>query len=397
MARNGPAIPRYRATHAPAVLQQGFRPFFLGAGLWAIVAMALWLAELRGVAVLPAGLPGAAWHAHALLFGYLPAALAGFLLTAVPNWTGRMPLQGAPLLALVTLWLAGRAAVLLLDGPALPVAAAIDVAFPLVLTAVIGREIGAGRNWRNLLVLAGVAGLAAAQVLFWLAALGGGSVAPAERLGIAVFALLIALIGGRITPSFTRNWLKKHGAARFPVAANNADRGILLGSVLSLASWVVLPQHTVTAALCALAAVAHLWRLSRWRGLATRGEPLLLVLHLGYLWLPVGLALVAAAAVWPGLSPDLVWHALTAGAMGTMTLAVMTRATRGHTGRPLSADRWTTALFAAVTGSALLRLLAPLWPGLALELYALSGALWIAAFVLFILVYAPMLLGPKRT
>lgn len=397
MARNGPAIPRYRPTHAPALLHQGFRPFFLGAGVWAVAAMALWLVHLGGRPVLPAALPPAAWHAHALLFGYLPAALAGFLLTAVPNWTGRMPLQGAPLAALAALWLAGRFAVLGLDGLGLPAAAAIATAFPLALAGVIGREIVAGRNWRNLTVLAGVIGLVCAQVLFWFGVAGTVTVGPGERLGIAVFALLMALIGGRIVPSFTRNWLKKRNAGRFPAAAGTLDRLVLLGSLLALAAWVCAPAHGATAVLCGLAGAAHLWRMSRWRGAATWREPLLFALHLGYVWLPVGFVLIAAVAWYPGVPASAAWHALTAGAMGTMTLAVMTRATRGHTGRPLSADAWTTALFGAVTGSAALRLAAPLWPVQAASLYGLAGVLWMVAFGVFTLVYGPMLLRPRPT
>lgn len=395
MARNGPAIPRYRATSAPAILHQGFRPFFLGAGLWAVLAMALWIGQLRGTPLLPQSLGAGAWHAHAMLFGYLSAALAGFLTTAVPNWTGRMPIQGAPLAGLAALWLAGRIAVLAMDSIGLPAAAVIDLAFLVVLAAAIGREIAAGRNWRNLPVLGGIGVLAGADALFWLGAAGQVPVGLGERLAIGVFTVLIALIGGRIVPSFTRNWLKKQGAGRFPIGANEWDRAIVIGTGLALAAWVAAPAHPLTAGLCALAAAAQLWRLNRWRGLATWREPLLLVLHLGYGWVPVGLALIAAVPVSAGVTQSLALHALTAGAMGTMTLAVMTRASRGHTGRPLTADAATTAAFAALTIAVVVRLAAPLFPLQYTTLLGVSGAAWIAAFAIFCLAYARMLVTAK--
>jgi len=395
MARNGSAIPRYKATMAPALLQQGFRPFFLGAGLWAAAAMVLWIWHLSGTPVLPSGLSPFAWHANALVFGYGSAALAGFLLTAIPNWTGRMPLQGAPLGALAALWLAGRVGVLAFDGLGLALAAALDLAFLLALLGVVAREVAAGRNWRNLPVLLAVGVFALAQVLHWLGAAGQVPPGLGARLGIAVLVLLIGLVGGRIVPSFTRNWLKKHGATAFPAPAGRADKAVLLLGVPALAAWVAAPASGAAAALCALAALAHLWRLSRWRGLATWREPLLLVLHLGYLWLPLGLALVALTPLVPAITESTALHAFTAGAIATMTLAVMTRATRGHTGRPLTADRGTVLVFVAVTLAALARLAAPLWPALYLPLLQVSGGLWIAAFGLFLVVYAPLLLRPR--
>ena len=395
MARNGPAIPRYRATGAPAILHQGFRPFFLGAGLWAVLAMALWIGQLRGMPLLPQAIGQGAWHAHAMLFGYLGAALAGFLTTAVPNWTGRMPIQGLPLAGLAGLWLAGRIGVLAMDRIGLPAAAVLDVAFIVVLGAAIGREIVAGRNWRNLPVLAGIAVFAVAHVLFWLGAAGQLPTGYGERLAVGVFTVLIGLIGGRIVPSFTRNWLKKQGAQRFPTAATERDRAVLIGTGVALGAWLVAPDHAVTAVLCAAAALAQVWRLSRWRGLATWREPLLLVLHLGYLWVPVGLALIAAAPVSAGVTPTLALHALTTGAMGTMTLAVMMRASRGHTGRPLAADTATTAAIAALQVAVLARLLAPIFPLQYVTLLGISGAGWIGAFALFCLAYGRMLVTPK--
>ena len=395
MARNSAAIPRYRATRAPALLHQGFRPFFLGAGLWAALAMVLWIAQLHGTPILPKALSPAVWHANAMLFGYLGAAVAGFLLTAVPNWTGRMPLQGAPLAALAGLWLAGRVAVLAVDEIGFAAAAAIDVAFLVLLGLVLGREILAGRNWRNAPVLGGIGVLALAHLLFWLGAAGILPSGWGERLAIATFTLLIVLIGGRIVPSFTRNWLAKRISKPNVTAANEWDRALVIGTGFALAAWIVAPSHPITAVLCGLAAIGNLWRITRWRGLATWREPLLLVLHLGYLWVPVGLALIAATPWVSAMTGTMALHALTAGAMGTMPLAVMTRASRGHTGRLLQADTATSAVFLAVLAAAVLRLAAPLWPAQYVTLLGLSAALWILAFGLFCLAYGPMLMRAR--
>lgn len=372
------------------LLRQGFRPFFLAAGLWALAAMALWIAFLFGAFDLGGAFDPVAWHAHELIFGYGAAALAGFLLTAIPNWTGRLPVRGGALAALALLWLAGRVAVLA-SGVAPALAALIDLAFPAALATVAGREIAAGRNWRNLPVVLAVATFGVANALTHAEALGlTGTGALGRRFGAAVLLTLIALIGGRIIPSFTANWLKKRGAARLPAGPDRIDRIAMAATVLALAAWAATPGSAVTAALAALGAVAVAVRLSRWRGLATLAEPLLWALHLGYAWLAAGLALVAASP-WLDLPSNAGWHAFFAGAIGTMTLAVMTRATLGHTGRALAADRLTAAAYLLVTSAAALRLASALASGDPLPWLGAAGAAWTAAFALFVFRYAPML------
>ena len=389
------AIPRYAPTSAPLLLTQGFRPFFLAAGLWAALALAMWLGMLTGALELPSLFAPVDWHVHEMLFGFVAAVVAGFLLTAIPNWTGRMPLQGAPLLGLVLLWLVGRIAVATsawLGGPA---AAAADLAFLAALLAVVLREIAAGRNWRNLPMAAAVLALLAgnalshAEALGWLADDGHG-----RRLGLAVIVMLISLVGGRIIPSFTRNWLAKRGPGPLPASFGLPD-GLALGATgLALALWVALPESRLTAAALLVAALAQAARLARWRGHRTTAEPLVWVLHLAYAWLPAGLALLAAAAAGEA-APSLALHALTAGAIGTITLAVMTRATLGHTGRALRADRATTAIYVAVTLAALSRLAAASPTELSLALLTVSAACWILAFGGFAIVYGRYLLGPR--
>ena len=387
------------ATAAPAagaaLLDRGFRPFFLAAGLWAALAILLWGAALGHGLRLPTAFAPATWHAHAMLFGFLGAALAGFLTTAVPNWTGRPVLRGAPLAALALLWLAGRAACLV-SGVIGPVAAAVvDVGFFLVLDGLVLREVVAARNWRNLFVVAGICGVAAANLLVHLGPIAALDTGYGTRLGVGVFALLIVLIGGRIVPAFTGNWLKQAGESRLPAMWGRFDSAVALVTLATVAAWVAIPQAALTGVLALAAGVLNAARLARWRGLLARREPLILVLHLGYAWLAAGLLLLGVQTLQPGLVGTSALHALTAGAMGTMVLAVMTRASRGHTGRPLTADVPTLLLFAALTLAVACRLAAPLVPALYLSLMGAAALAWALAFAGFAFVYAPMLLGPR--
>ena len=394
-------IPRYRTWSGPALLSAGFRPFFLMAGLWAAVALPLWLAALTGHLVLPSAFDAVAWHAHEMLFGFVMAAIAGFLLTAVPNWTGRMPLQGWSLGALAALFVAGRVAATLSEVIGTEIAAAIDLAFPAALLAALAREIVAGRNWRNLPMLAALGVLGVANALMHVEAIGWASTGAAGlRLGIAVVLLQIGLVGGRIIPSFTRNWLVKRGETRLPAPAGRLDAAVLAVTAAALMAWVVAPGWAGVPLLMGLAALANAVRLARWRGYLTGAEPLVWVLHLGFAWIPVGLALMALASVF-GLAETTALHALTGGAMTTMIVAVTTRATRGHTGRALAAGRATTALYALVTLAAAARVAAgsemAIEADAMMALLGVAGVAWVAAFLLFLGIYGPMLLMPRPT
>ncbi|HLI12668.1 MAG TPA: NnrS family protein [Alphaproteobacteria bacterium] len=391
------AIPRYRASAAPALFSAGFRPFFLLSAIWAAVAIPLWLAFFSGGAAVPTALAPAMWHVHEMVFGFAAATVAGFLLTAIPNWTGRMPLQGGPLVVLVLLWLAGRLAMLFSATIGAPAAAALDLAFPAAFLAVVAREILAGRNWRNLPMVAALAFLLAGNLLVHLDPLGiAATAALGNRLGIATLLMLISFVGGRIVPSFTRNWLAKAQPETAPPAPfDRLDRAVLALTALALAAWVAIPDEPAAPWLELAAAVALGLRLARWRGGATWREPLLSVLHLGYGWLALGFLLLALDGFAPIVPQTAALHALTVGAIGTMTLAVMTRASLGHTGRPLTAGRGTVAIYALVTLAALLRLAAPLGGGGYLLLLALAGTAWSGAFGLFALLYGPPLARPR--
>jgi len=371
----------------------GFRPFFFLAATWSAIAVPIWLCTYAGSLQPPSAFPAVVWHVHEMVFGFGFAAVAGFLLTAIPNWTGRLPLRGAPLAALAALWLAGRLAVLVsaFIGPL--AAALIDLAFPVALALVVAREIIAGRNWRNAPMVAALMLLGTGSLLVHLHALDLAYTALlGNRLGVAMLLMLIALVGGRIVPSFTRNWLAKNRrGAPLPAQGGPVDVIALIATLIALVAWVAAPRAMVSSWLALVAGAALALRLSRWRGLSTVREPLLFILHMGYAWLALGMILLGLEAV--PLPSAL--HALTAGAIGTMTLAVMTRATLGHSGRELRADTATVAIYALVTLAAVLRVIAPRAVEHTSTLTFAAGAAWSAAFLLFSLFYGRYLLGAR--
>src|SRR6185312_278405 len=356
------AIPRYRSHAGPVILSAGFRPFFLAAALWAALAIPLWLIVYAGSGVVPSAMPALIWHVHEMVFGYAAATVAGFLLTAIPNWTGRMPLQGGPLALLVALWLIGRLGVFFSATIGAPLAALVDLAFPAAFLAVVAREILAGKNWRNLPMLLALSLLLIGNLLVHLEVLDiADTAALGNRIGLVTLFLLISLVGGRIIPSFTRNWLTKTRPDVPPPAPEGPfDFAVLAVTALALALWAALPDATVTAYAALIAAIAAAARLWRWRGYATLREPLLFILHVGYFWIVLGLLLLGLNGIFGFLPPSAALHALTAGGVGTMTLAVMTRASLGHTGRPLTAGPGTNTIYLLITLAAVSRVLAPL-------------------------------------
>lgn len=389
-------IPRGLAEGGPAILSYGFRPFFLAAGIFAVAAMVLWLGALILGWPVGGSLYGPLhWHAHELLFGYASAALAGFMLTAIPNWTGRLPVSGRPLALLVALWLAGRIAMAVPDltGP-LP-AAIIDGAFFPALALIAGREIVAGRNWKNLKILAALLLLSAINTAGHTLIQWGEDPAPLFRAAIGAYIVLIGVVGGRVVPSFTRNWLARQGSKDLPRPFTNLDIAALAATAVALLVWVALPLHPVTAIAGIAAAALQMARLAGWRGHLTLGEPLVGILHAAYAFIPIGLLAIGLSALgW--ISTVATIHLLTVGAIGTMTLAIMTRATLGHTGRPLRASALTRGSYAALLATAFARLLAEVLPAETTALLTVAAAAWIAAFAIFIIEYGPMLLSPTR-
>ncbi len=393
-----------RAWRGPALLTYGFRPFFLAGGLWAALAMLIWIMALAGALTLPSAFDPVSWHAHEMLFGYLGAVVAGFLLTAVPNWTGRLPVVGWPLAGLVALWLAGRLAVAFSSYLPAAVVALIDLSGLAALALYLAREIIAGRNWRNLVVLTMLGALLLANGIFhWQAARGDYAAHGAGlRLGLGAAIMLITVIGGRIVPSFTRNWLVKTGQRARPAAMGRADKLAIAGMVLALGFWVAAPDVWPTGVMLVLAGLLQGVRLSRWGGAHTLGEPLVWILHAGYGFVPLGALALGLSVLFPGwLSGIAAQHLWMAGAIGVMTLAVMSRAILGHTGQKLSAGKGTLAVYLAALLSVALRFVAGAFPGLPAAVLELSGLLWFSAFAGFAAIYAPALMrhrpAPGRT
>lgn len=393
------AAPKRRVS---AFLSIGLRPFFLAAGIWAAAALALWICMLNGALYLPSRFDPMAWHIHEMLFGFVMATVAGFLLTAIPNWTGRRPVDGWRLAGLLGLWGLGRAACLVSADLPAGAALAADLSFPLVLLAVVAWEIVAARNWRNLMILVPVGLFGAANLLMHLEAM-SVDVPPGLgwRLGLMAALVLISVIAGRIVPAFTRNWLVRRngpdaGPRSGPAAPAWVDRAALGVLHTGLLGWAIWPDLAPLGYLLIAGGVLNLWRLARWRGAATLAEPLLLILHVGYAWLGAGVILLGLSLLLPSVPLSAAIHALTAGAIATMTLAVMTRATRGHTGRALTAGPETVAIYGLVTLAALTRVAAA-WAGSGLMTWLIvSAACWIGAFALFCIVYGQMLLTPAR-
>jgi len=387
------ALQRRREYSGRALFSYGFRPFFLAAGLWAMISLPLWLHQFYGDIVLPTHFAPLDWHVHEMLFGYVAAAVAGFLLTAIPNWTGRLPVSGWPLAGLTALWLIGRVAIFFSGKIGNALAAAIDISFLLVLAAVAAREIIAGRNWRNLRVLGVVGALALANIVFHVEVLVRGTTNYGSRIALAAVILLISLIGGRIVPSFTNNWLARNNPGRLPVPFSRYDMFAIIAGFIALLAWIVAPGDLICGGLLLLAGLIHTGRLARWAGDRTLANRLVLVLHVAYAFVPLGFLLVGLSIFTPAIPLTGGIHAWTAGAIGLMTVAVMTRATLGHVGRPLHASIATQLIYALIFVSAILRIIAAFTASF--NLIEGAAICWLLGFALFLLAYGPLLILRK--
>ncbi|WP_068032356.1 NnrS family protein [Rhodoplanes sp. Z2-YC6860] len=387
-----PPIPRLEPYRGPALFSYGFRPFFLFGAIYAGLAVVIWLPVFCGELALPTAFSPRDWHVHEMLYGYVSAVVTGFLLTAIPNWTGRLPLQGAPLMVLLIAWAAGRVAVTLSGTIGWLPAAVIDGGFLLLVGAAAAREIMASGNWGNLKVVALIGLLAAGNVAFHLEAHFEGAADYSVRIGMAAVIMLITLIGGRIVPSLTRNWLARENPGRLPAPFGRFDAVVIAASALALLLWIVLPQMHATGAALLIAGLLQLARLARWAGDRTTRERLVLILHVGYAFVPFGFLLVGLATfdVVPAAAGV---HAFAGGAIGTMTLAVMTRASLGHTGRTLTAARATQAIYLAILLAAFARIGAALAPAWLIPLLAVSAIFWVAAFFGFGAAYGKLLVA----
>jgi uncharacterized protein involved in response to NO len=374
----------------PAFFSYGFRPLFLGAAMFAAVAVPVWVLLLSGVGDLGFLSAARQWHVHEMVFGFLPAVITGFLLTAIPNWTDRTPIRGNELMLLFALWLAGR---LVIAIPFLTplLTACVDAAFFVTVAGLVWREIAAGTSWSHAPIGGLISLYAAANILFHVLALSGAATDLPERMALALIMVLLALIGGRVTPNFTRDFLARQGMTEQPMPFSRFDGLSVVLVGIAAVAWIVQPQAMVTGWLLLTAGSVNLGRLSRWYGWVTWREPLVLILHLGYGWLALSLIALGGAILELGLPTTDAVHALTTGAVGVMTLAVMTRASLGHTGRLKHAGPLTVCIYFLVNLGAMLRVFGPSLDSSTFIL-GLAAMSWSGAYLLFTLVYGPFLL-----
>lgn len=380
------------------LLAYPFRIFFLCTALFGALAIAVWLAVLTGWLSLNTGTSPLLWHAHEMLYGFAPAAIAGFLLTALSNWTGLPPPRGNALLALALLWLAGRLA--MAASGLLPawLVATIDLSFLVVLAAYALLVLRQARNTRNLPLVGVLAVLASGNLLMHLSLMG-----MSPRLGelgtlvaLDTLALLMGIIAGRIAPAFTRNWLAQHGRASEQVRVRpRLDHAALAATVLMLPADLIAPASVAAGLVALLAGALHLARLIGWRGWCAWRNPLLWILHVGYAWLALALLIKGLTPFLSSLPTSAWYHALGIGAMGTLIVGVMTRVTVGHTGRPLNLLRGAQLIYWLVTAAAILRLASAVGAGTGQGILHAAAAAWVAALLLFTVLYGPLLNRPR--
>ncbi len=363
----------------------GFRPFYLGASAFAALSVGLWTLQFSGV-IQGSYLAGPVWHAHEMLFGFALAVIVGFLFTAGRNWTNRPTPTGGALIALVALWLAARVLVLTPFGW---LAAAANVAFPIAAAIALAKPFIAARSRRNYFFIALLLALGAASGFVHATQL-GLIAAPAWaglQIGLDVVLFIVAVMAGRVVPMFTNNAIHGAGATRNPRLEK-----VALGSLLVLlAADLIGLKGIALATLAAIAALAHGARWWLWHPWTTLRTPLVWVLHLAYAWVPIHLALRVLAEF--GLvAPSMATHALTVGAIGGSIIGMITRTARGHTARPLRADRIDVVCYLLVLLAALSRVALPLaLPGLTLLAIQASALCWCAGFGLYAVRYWPVL------
>lgn len=389
----------------PIFFEYGFRPFFLGAGVHAVIATLIWIAWVERhtfpvpIPFLTFAGPVPLWHAHEMVYGFGLAVVAGFFLTAVPNWTGRRPVSGTPLAVLFGLWVATRLASLFSVAVPPLHAAVAEIAFIGMLSALVAQALLSGWSKRNFVFLPVLAALLAGASLYHMEATGltESTARVGHLLGLDALLVLITVVGGRIIPAFTTNALRRDGAEQLPRTHDRRDVAAIAAMVLLAVADLLAPGAPVTGWIAIAAGLAGALRMGGWRTSDVVGAPILWILHIGYGWLVAGLLLKGIALV-EGTIPEVAGlHALGIGAVGSMTIGVMSRAALGHTGRMLEVAPAVTIAYGLITLAALTRVAAAVLP----DIYDLgiltSGICWLGAFLLFVIVYWPILTRPRIT
>ena len=394
-------------SHSALFFSHAFRPFFLAAGVYAVLALAAWLAwiSIHAIGATPAYMsvaePLYLWHAHEMIYGFAAAAAGGFLLTAVPSWTGAKHSRGRALALMFLLWCLGRIA---MWGTAVfppMLVTLLDLTFLPVLGVAAARQLAVQPALRNVVFLSLIGALIGGNLLYHFGRMDvvQSGMPQGVQFGLATFVIMIMVIGGRVIPGFTTNALRRDGIEDerlLPVSRAPVNLASLVLSIAALTGFVFNLTEGLVGVLAITAALANAVRLAGWRGIATLRSPILWVLHLGYAWIVVGFVLLASALLTDWISEAAALHAFGTGAVGTMILAIMTRASLGHTGRALVASPLTIAAYVLVSVAALLRCFgAAAFPQYYNEIMLGAGGAWIGAYLSFAIVFAPILTRPR--
>jgi len=381
-----------------------FRPFFLLACLYASLAMTAWMIWIAMYAMgldlptLSISLPPYQWHAHEMLFGYAMAVITGFFLTAVPNWTGTRPVQGATLIALTVAWLAGRMAIWLSAYLPEILVSVLDLSLIAMLFGLVVKALSACWSKRNFIFVPILISLFSANLMVHLQQMGvtDDTLLTGHQLALNTILLLIAIIGGRVVPAFTTNALRRNGELDLP-SPNALFDGLAIGSIVLVAGGdVVQLDDSLRSGLAVAAMLASALRMTTWRTVKTFGQPMVWIMHLGYLWLIIGLGLKAAALAGFMTSETTAQHALTIGAIGSMTIGVMVRAALGHTGRIIQSSPAIVFCFTLISTTAIVRVFAPdIFPDYYNLELLVAGLMWIAAFGTLSVLFWPILTRPR--